>query len=437
MTVATEAGGGEPSLARRIARRQFSSLAEYNYRVFFIGQAISQIGSWMQTVGQGWLVLQLTGSPTALGVVTMLQFLPFTLLSLVGGVLADRLPKRRTLIAVQLFATLQAVVLSAIVIADVVQTWHVYVLAFLLGTTNAIERPTRQSFFSELVSKERLVNAVALNSSVLNVARIVGPALGGVVIALFGVEGTFVLNAVSFMAVVCGYFLMQPARFYPPRRRASSGNIAAQIGEGIRFAATAPQTAFILMLVAFIGMFGYNFNVVIPLVARFVLEAGPERFGLLSSFLGAGALVSAFTIAGAGSRSPRFMVGAGLVFGASMCLLAASEWYWLSGAVLFGLGLSGAALMTAANTTLQLGAPDEFRGRIISIFILLQAGSTPIGGFITGTLSDAFGVQRALLVNGALCLAGVVVAVLYRANAASRAQLRADALPPAVPDEAA
>ncbi|GMV86932.1 MAG: MFS transporter [Dehalococcoidia bacterium] len=403
---------GESGPVRRALRRQFSSLAEFNYRLFFAGQLVSQIGSWMQMVGQGWLILQLTGSATALGIATMLQALPFTALSLVGGVLADRLPKRKTLIVVQSFATLQALTLSILVITDTVVVWHVYLLALLLGITNAIERPTRQSFFSELVSRDNLVNAVALNSSLLNVARILGPALGGVVIALVGVQGTFVFNTLSFLAVLAGYFFMRPALFHPARNRPADAGLVHQIAEGLRYGWGTPPVRFILILVAFIGMFGYNFNVIIPLVAEFVLHAGPEKFGLLSSFLGAGALVSAFAIAGMGRRSPAMMLAASAVFCVALYALAFSTWYLLSGVLLLLLGLSGAALMTTANTSLQLGAPDEMRGRIISIFILLQAGSTPVGGFLTGYLSSHVGVPSALAIQASLCVLGVALAAL-------------------------
>lgn len=415
-SAAEQAGGGrQTTLLRRALRRQFASLEEYNYRLFFTGQLISQVGSWMQSIGQAWLVLQLTGSATALGVVTMLQTLPFTFLSLVGGVLADRLPKRKALVIVQSAATVQAALLSVLVITGAVQVWHVYVLALLLGVTNAIERPTRQSFFSELVSTENLVNAVALNSSLLNVARILGPAMGGVVIAVAGVEATFVFNTFSFLAVLAGYLLMRPALFYAPRRRAAGGRLVEQIGEGLRYGWATPQVRFTLILVAFVGMFGYNFQVTIPLVAEFVLHASAAQFGLLSSCLGAGSLISAFMIAGRGGRRPAGMLmGSSVAFCVALTALAFSHWFVPSALLLFALGLSGAALMTTANTSLQLGAPDEMRGRIISIFILLQAGSSPIGGFLTGYLSNRLGVSAALAILATGCAAGVALAALHR-----------------------
>ena len=402
----------EPALLRRVLARQFSSLSQYNYRVFFIGQLLSQVGTWMQTVGQAWLVLQLTGSATALGTVTMLQFLPFTLLSLVGGVLADRLPKRQTLIIIQSLATVQALGLAVLALGGWVELWHIYLFAPCLGILSAIERPTRQSFFSELVGKEHLVNAVALNSTLLNTARILGPSLAGVVIALFPVGVTFLVNGISFVAVLIGYALMRPALYFPTSRKPRTANIASEIGEGLRYAVRTPDVLFILILVAFLGTFGYNFNVVVPLVAKFVLHAGPQKFGILTSALGAGAMISAFAIAGLGRQPPRVMLAAAAVFSVGIVLLGVFHWYWVTAALLFLTALSGTALMTSANTTLQLGAPDELRGRIISIFILLQAGSTPIGGFVTGVLSDALGVTEALAILGGLCGLGFVVAAL-------------------------
>ncbi len=398
----------------RYLNRQFAALAEYNYRVFFIGQSVSLIGTWMQSIGQAWLVLQLTHSPTALGIVTMLQMLPFTLLSLVGGVLADRLPKRKTLIILQSFALCQALVMVTLVATDTVQIWHIYGLAFLLGLTNAIERPTRQSFFSELVPKERLVNAVALNSSILNLARILGPAMGGLMIALVGVEGTFAVNACSFFAVLCGYALMRPAQFFTPKRPKRGASILKDIGAGLRYAGGNPAVVQTLILVGFIGMFGYNFNVIVPLLAEFVLNAGPERWGLLMSFLGVGSFLASFTIAGLGRQSTGTLFGGAVAF--SICFIAASfsTSYWVTAGLLFGLGVSGVALMTMANTSLQLNAPEELRGRIISIFVLLQAGSTPIGGMLTGLLSDHLGVRPAMVILGAMCAIGVGVAWCYR-----------------------
>jgi MFS family permease len=398
---------------RRGLSRQFSSLGQYNYRVFFIGQSMSLVGTWMQTIGQGWLVLKLTGSPAALGVVTMLQFLPFTLLSLVGGVLADRLPKRRTLVIVQSIATVQAGVMAVLAATHTIEIWHIFVLAFVLGCTNAIERPVRQSFFSELVDRDHLVNAVALNSSTLNLARVLGPALGGLTIAAVGVEANFTINCLSFLAVLAGYGLMRPSQFHAGRKKPATGSIGRQIVEGVRYAWATPSMLVIFVLVAFIGTFGYNFNVVVPLVAEFVLKAGPGQFGLLTSALGAGSLVAALAIASAGRQdASRLLIWAG-AFSVLLLVLGISRNYWVDIAILASLGITGVALMTGANTTLQLCAPDELRGRIISIFILLQAGSTPIGGLMVGWLSESFGVASAVIIQAVCCMLGVGIGAAY------------------------
>jgi MFS family permease len=394
--------------------RQFSSLAEYNFRVFFFGQVVSLIGTWMQSVGLAWLALELTHSSVAIGLVTTVQFLPMMLFALVGGVLADWLPRRKTLIVVQTLAMLQAGALGFLVVADMVALWQVYLLAFAAGLLSAIERPMRQTFFIELVGREKLPNAVGLHSSILNGSRVIGPAVAGFLIATVGVEATFLLNAASYLAVLVGYLRMKPATFHAARARRAEGSMWGQIVEGLRYATTTPSPAFIFLLIGFLGTFGYNFTVVIPLLTRFVLDTGAAKFGLLTSALSLGSLFSAFWLAGGGVRSHRFMVFAAVAFSASFGLLAFSESYYLTVGILFVVGLTSIALMTAANTTLQVEAPEEMRGRVISIYMLLMTGSTPIGGFLTGLLSDRAGVRPAIGIEAGLCGAGVLVALWYR-----------------------
>jgi MFS family permease len=399
---------------RVLAARQFSSLSIYNYRVYFFGQMVSLIGTWMQTTGQAWLVLRLTGSPLALGTVATLQFLPITLLSLFGGVFADRLPKRKILVACQAASMVQAFALGALVLTDSVQIWHVYLLALALGICNAIDGPSRQSFVVELVGRDQLVNAVALNASIFNTARIVGPAIAGVTIALVGMEATFFMNGASYIAVLAAYAAMRSGEFYPIDRRAAQGNVMSQMGEGIRYAVRTPPVLFVLILLAFIGTFGHNFVVIVPLVAEFVLHSGATEFGALMSFLGAGSLVAALVLAGLGRTSPRIMLGGAGLFTVLFALIAASHWYWLTAGLLFFWGMSALAFTTTANTTLQLTVPDELRGRVMSIFFLLMAGSTPIGGYLVGLLGERIGVQEALGVHAALCALGIGIALLYR-----------------------
>ena len=403
------------ALPRALVARQFSSLSIFNYRVYFFGQMISIIGTWMQTTGQAWLVLKITGSPLALGTVTTLQFLPMTVFILFGGVVADRVPKRKLLIVTQTLALIQAAVMGALVMTDTVQLWHIYLLATSLGLINAFGNPVRQAFVVELVGKEQLVNAVALNSSVFNAGRILGPAAAGLAIGFTGLATAFFLNALSFVAVLVAYFMMKPQDFYAPRAAKVTGNVLRQVGEGFKYAWKAPSILYLLILMAFFGTFGYNFTVVVPLVARFVLNVGPERFGLLTSCMGVGSLISALAIAGTGRASNRVFMLASVSFVLALAGVAASPWFLLTCGLLVIQGMSNIAFSTTINTGIQLQVPDELRGRVISIYQLLMAGTTPFGGWFTGTLAESIGVPKTLGIEAALCAVGLVVGLTYRA----------------------
>lgn len=413
--------------AGRLLARQFSSLASYNYRLFFFGQVISLVGSMMQTTGQAWLVLKLTGSPAALGLVVTLQFLPVTLLSLLGGALADRLPKRPAIMALLALETVQATLLSLVVVTGVVQLWHIYALAAFLGVMNALERPVRQTFFVELVGRERLVNAVALNSTILNTSQVLGPAIGGFVIAVFGIAATFEFNAVSFLAVLAGYALMRPAEFFTPKERPRSRGVLRDIRDGLGYSLGTPPLLFILLMVGFTSLFTYNFGVMIPLIARFVLHTGAARFGFLTASLGVGSLISAFAIAGMSLRSSRVLVLSGAAIVLLTALLALSPTYALTALLLVALGAAAMALFTTANTTLQLTSPPALRGRVISIYVLLQTGVTPFGGAASGYFADRFGVPPTLGLQALLCGVGVCLALAYRSRQARRSATTAAA----------
>lgn len=401
---------------RALLNRQFSSLRIYNYRVYFFGQMVSLIGTWMQTTGQAWLVLKITGSPLALGTVTTLQFLPMTIFILFGGVVADRVPKRKLLVVTQSLALVQASIMGALVITGTVELWHIYCLALMLGLINAFGNPVRQAFVVELVGKDQLVNAVALNSSVFNAARILGPAAAGLTIGFTGLSVAFFLNAISFVAVLAAYAAMRPSQFMPVQRGARSGrNVLSQVGEGFSYARRTPSVMYLFIVLAFIGTFGYNFTVVIPLVAKFVLNAGPERFGLLTSFMGVGSLVGALSVAATGRASDRVFLLAMLGFVATFAAVAASRWFPVTCVLLVVLGMTTITFTTTINTSLQLHVPDELRGRVLSIYQLLLAGTTPIGGWFTGQLAEQIGVPRTLGIEAALCALGVIVGLAYRA----------------------
>jgi MFS family permease len=402
--------------------RGFHALQVRNYRLFWIGQLISQSGSWMQTTAQAWLVLQLTQSPFALGLVTTLQFLPIMLLSLIGGVITDRWPKHRLLTITQTAALLQAAIFAILVGTGAIQLWHVYVLATIQGIITAIDNPVRQSFVVELVGREHLINAVALNSMLFNASRIVGPALAGIMIAgasstLSGISLVLAVNAISFVAVLVGLLMMRPSEFsnVPP---AVAGKIGQRLIEGLVYVWHTPSVLLVMIVVAAIGTFGYNFSVVLPLLSGFVLHTNAAGFGALSAFLGFGSVVGA--IATAYMRQVtvgRLMLGS-TAFAILLGAVAISTNYVLSGALLIALGFAGILFSTSANTLLQLNVPDALRGRVMSLYMLLFAGSTPIGGLLIGTLSNIIGVSETLLICAALCLLGVGGAIIYRRRTA-------------------
>ncbi len=390
----------------------FRSLRIRNYRLFWLSQVISLTGTWMQTTAQAWLVVQLTQSPLALGIVTTLQFLPVTLLALYGGVLADRLPKRKTLIVTQTALLIQATVFGILVSSGAIQLWHIYVLAVIQGIISAVDNPVRQAFVVEMVGREDVVNAVALNSMSFNAARIVGPAIAGAVIAQIGIGLTLYLNAASFVPVIAAMFMMNPAELYlvPP---STHGSATQRLIEGLKYSWHTPNVLVILIVIAALGTFGYNFGVVLPLIASFVLHTDATGFGLLSSFLGLGSLLAAVSTAYVRHVTMRRLFIGSLAFSIFFGAVALSRVFVVSAAMLAALGFSGIVFSTTSNTLLQLTVPDALRGRVMSLNVLLFMGSTPIGGFMVGALSDALSVPVALMTCAILCLLGVIVAMVY------------------------
>jgi MFS family permease len=397
--------------------RGFRALEIRNYRLYWIGQLISQSGSWMQRTAQDWLVLELTKSPTALGIVTALQFLPIMLLSLIGGVITDRWPKHRLLVITQAAALVQAAIFTLLVMTGIIQLWHVYLLALLQGIITAIDNPLRQAFVVELVGREHLVNAVALNSMTFNGARIIGPSSAGMIIAyasttLGGVALVLLINTVTFLAVLWGLLLMNRDELHISTP-APAGNVFRRVREGLVYVWHNPTAMQIMIIVGAIGTFGYNFSVIIPLLAEFVLHTDAAGFGNLSAFLGFGSLVGALGTAYMRQVTLRRLVLASFSFSILLALVAISTNFLLSGALLIVLGFSGILFSTSANSLLQLSVPDELRGRVLSLYMLLFAGSTPIGALLMGTLSEYTGVSYALLFCALLCVAGVLSAIFY------------------------
>ena len=363
----------------------------------------------MQTVAQSWLVLQLTPSPLLLGLIGTLQFAPILLFSIASGAVADRLPKRRLLVVTQAALAVQTLALAALVASGHVRYWHVAALAFLAGLTSVLDQPARQSFVAEMVGRADLANAVALNSAGFNAARIVGPALGGLLIAQLGVVPGFLLNCAGFLLVIAvlGRLRAEGA----PRARTGTG-LGQDIGEGLRYAARSPHILLNLALLFVVSIFVFNFTVYVPLVVRQVLGLGAEGFGFLMASLGVGAVAGALTV-GTMSRPPLpVMFGAAALACCGLVALAAASRFWLAVPCLFVTGFAGLVLVASCNTTLQLAAPDELRGRVMSLYTLVWGGAFPFGAFEVGAISERWGVTRALTVNGTaglVCLGAIGV----------------------------
>jgi MFS family permease len=396
----------------------FQALRVRNFRLFWTGQVISLTGTWMQTTAQAWLVLKLTqDSPFALGVVITLQFIPVMLFALFGGVLADRLPKRTALVITQSLLMFQATIFGILVATGLVQLWQVYVLAVIQGLITAVDNPVRQAFLYEMVGRDVLVNAVGLNSMSFNGARIFGPALAGLVIELIGIAPTLILNAASFVPVIWALFLMDSTALFATATSAG-GSMFGKLKEGLAFAGRTPSVLSVLIVIAFIGTFGFNFSVVTPLVADNVLRTDAAGFGLLSAAMGVGALVAALGTAYLHQVTLRRLLISGGFFSIFLGALAVSTLFWLSMLLFIIVGFAGITCATVANSLLQLNTPEQLRGRVLSINILLTQGSTPIGGFFLGSLGQVAGVEAALLTCAALCLLGVGVTVGYRSRLA-------------------
>jgi len=387
------------------------ALAHRDYRLFFSGQLISLIGTWMQRVAQSWLVLELTNSPFKLGLVTALQSAPMLCLAFIAGAIADRLPKRRVLIGTQTALMIQAFVLAVLAWTGHVQYWHVVLLAICYGLAFTLDMPTRQSFIVEMASKEDLSNAIALNSAMVSGARMVGPAVAGLLVDRYGVASAFGLNGVSFVAVILALAAMQADGLPGP---AQATSVRQDIAAGVRYAVRTPLVALVLSLLLVLGLFVTNHNVLVPLLARDVLHEGAHGFGLLMAALGTGAVVGALALALVGKSRPplSLLIAAGATTSALTLALAAIRHFPAAVVLLALTGLSQIVFMASCNTTLQMVAPDRLRGRIMSLYGFVFVGVTPIGSFFVGTAAEWFGTPAAYALGGGLGLLCVLVLTL-------------------------
>lgn len=397
-------------------RDTFAALKYRNFRLFFFGQLISLIGSWMQNTAQGWLVYQLTGSKVLLGTVAAVGSLPMLLLSVWGGSVADRHPKRTVVLFTQTGMMGVAFIFTALVWSGHIQPWHILVLAALGGVAMAFDMPARQAFMVEMTSREDLMNAVSLNSSIVNGARVVGPAVAGALMAHVGMTLCFFLNGLSFIAVIAGLLMMRLPRFVPPAEPASTGR---HMLEGFAYVARHRPVRLLLLLFAVVGIFGWSYSVLLPAYATDILHVGEGGYGALLSANGLGALLGALTVATYGSRvRPRLLILGGLwVFSAMLLLLAVVRWYPL---VLVCMAVGGWGMLlyfSTTNTVIQTRVSDGMRGRVMGIWALVFGGMMPIGGLESGLLSNAVGVPWAVAVGALVCAgAGVVTWLVVRHN---------------------
>jgi MFS family permease len=378
-------------------RHSFNSLEVPNYRRYFAGQLISLSGTWMQTVAAIWVVLSLTDSGVAVGLTTALQFLPMLLIGAWGGLLADRIPKRRLLITTQALMAIPALGLFVVTATGAVTPWMVYLAVFAFGSLNAVDNPTRQSFVIEMVGPDRVVNAVSLNSVIVQAARIVGPGVAGILIATVGVVPCFALNAFTFVAMIFALWRMDPSRLQaPPVAEREPGAIRA----GLRYVLRTPELMVPLALMALVGTLGFNFQVVLPLLARFSFDSGAMTYAALVSAMAVGSIAGALINGHRGETGPRLIAAGALAFGVSALLAAAMPSLALEIPMLAVLGAASVTFAATINSTLQLAVSPEMRGRVMALYSVVFLGSTPIGAPLTGWLAQNYDPRVALVLAG-------------------------------------
>jgi len=399
--------------------RTFRSLRIRNYRLFAAGQLVSLTGSWMQRVGQDWLVLRLShNSGSAIGITTGLQFLPLLLFGLQGGVIADRFSKRKLILGTQVSMGMLALGLGLLDLLGAATLYEVYLFAFLLGVATAVDNPTRQAFVSELVGGDELSNAVGLNSATFNAARIVGPAAAGLLIDGIGTAWVFLGNAASFIAVIAGLLMMRPSELFPaPRLSRQRGSVR----EGLSYVRQRKELLLPIVLVGIVGTFGFNFQITIALVDKVVFHRGAGAFGLLSSVLAAGSLIGALFGARREHPTTRLVIISALAFGLLEVCVGLMPSFVLLAIALVPAGFAAITFSTAANSSVQLASAPEMRGRVMGVYMLVFAGGTPLGAPLVGWLSQELGARWGLLAGGIVsAIAAAVVLVLSVRHAAAR-----------------
>lgn len=399
---------------RRVNRRTFASLRRHrNYRLFFSGQIVSVSGTWMQNIAAAWVILELTHSPVAVGVLALCQFLPFTLFGLFAGVLVDRFDARRTVIATQASAMALAGMLAVLVVTGHVTATEVYVLTALRGIVLVLDAPARQALTFQMVGPDELPNAVALNSSLFNAARVVGPALGGLLVATVGAGACFSLNAVSYLAVLAGLLAMRKSELFPVERADTPPRIWGGTLEALRHVRHAPDTLLALLVVLSLSTFAFNFNVLLPVLAGKTLESGANVFGVITAMFGLGALVGALLAASLGRASWPVLIAAAGGFGIAQLVLAPIHSASAAGLLLLVTGACFTLWTSSANATVQLSTPGPLRGRVIGLYYFAFNGTGPAAGLLAGWLAAEGGTELAFAVSGAAAIATAATAAMF------------------------
>lgn len=400
-------GTAESARASRLPAT-LRALRHRNYQLFFFGQLISLTGTWMQSVAQSWLIYRLTGSAVLLGLVGFASQIPVFLLAPVGGAVADRYRRHRILVTTQTVAMLLAFVLAGLTLSGRIQEWHIFALAACLGIANAFDIPARQAFVADMVGREDLLNAIALNSSMVNGARVVGPAVAGILVAAVGEGWCFLLNAVSYVAVLAGLLMM---KLEIPKRVHARVSALASIAEGFRFVAHTSPVRALLLLLGLISLMGMPYAVLMPIFADQILHGGASGLGLLMGASGVGALAGALSLAARnGLRGlGRWVAFSSAGFGASVILFSMSRSFWLSAALLLPAGFSMMIEMASSNTLIQAMVPDALRGRVMAVYSMMFMGMAPIGALLAGALAQRLGAPNTVALGGAVCILGSLV----------------------------
>lgn len=391
----------------------FSSLRIRNYRLFATGAIVSNTGTWMSRITQDWLVLSLTGSSAAVGITTALQFLPMLLFGLYGGVIADRYPKRRMLFFTQGALGLCGLALAVLTLSGQVQVWHVYLIAFLLGMVTVVDNPTRQTFVSEMVGPDQVRNAVSLNSANFHSARLIGPAVAGVLISTVGSGWAFLINGLAFLAPITGLLLMRTSELHKVERVPRG---KGQLREGLHYVASRPELIWPIVLIGFVGTFGFNFPIWLTAFADEVYHAGAGTYGFLNTLMAVGSVAGALLTARRGSVRLRILVGAALLFGVLEIAAALSPSYWLFALLMIPTGMAALTVNTTANASVQMATDPAMRGRVMSLFMMVFVGGTPLGAPIVGWITDTFGARIGFAFGGLISLLAAAVVGLILAR---------------------